>query len=258
MLEVKTCKVSGKNVAYLSGGEGVPLMFIPGWAANPYFYKESLEGISNRGFRVIAPFMPGTGTSDPVNTNGRLPQILSTWLGALLDNCSIDRPSVVVGHSLGGGIATSYVKDNLSTVTSLFLLSSVGGNTDGTGRLVEMRSLIEWALSIPLDLLSSNISYRRLIEMLGGGFSSFIRDPLGLWQLSKLARKYHILDDLMTVVSSDIDICIVGARDDHVISSTSVKRLADSIAVEPVWVEGTHSWITERPDRLVELITGSM
>uniref|UniRef100_UPI0013CFD02A alpha/beta fold hydrolase n=1 Tax=Acinetobacter baumannii TaxID=470 RepID=UPI0013CFD02A len=42
-------------------GHGRPLVFLHGWSANGAFFVEQ-EGLAARGFRTIAPDLPGHGS----------------------------------------------------------------------------------------------------------------------------------------------------------------------------------------------------
>lgn len=251
------CEVNGKKVGYLIGGSGPGVLFVHGWAANPGMYFQALLGVAQLGFRVIAPYLPGSGASEFLYGKGSTPsqEQIAQWLNELLVGINFPPLRIVAGHSLGGGLATTYAFLYRENIEHLLLLSSVGGHANSDGELIELRSSIEWSLSIPIDLAVTEISPKHVISMVGGGLAQFVRDPVGLWRLSKLARNYQLCNELNGISKTGIKISVVGARSDRVISRSSVVRLAKCAGVEPIWVSGTHSWISSHPDQLVDLIS---
>lgn len=251
------CEVNGKKVGYLIGGSGPGVLFVHGWAANPGIYFQALRGIANLGFRVIAPYLPGSGPSEFLNGKGFIasPEQIAQWLSDLLGSINFPNPRIVAGHSLGGGLATTYTHLYGGEIEHLLLLSSVGGHANSDGEQIELRSSIEWSLSIPIDLAVTEISPKHVISMVGGGLAQFVRDPVGLWKMSKLARNYQLCTELGEISKAGIKVSVVGARIDRVISRSSVQRLAKCAKVEPIWVSGTHSWISSHPEQLLDLIS---
>lgn len=253
-LELKRCVINGKVAAYLSGGTGPRLFFIHGWAASPYFYRLALEAAATSGYSVIAPFLPGSGPSESFGRTWPSSQEVSKWLETLVEMAGGSGSLTVVGHSLGGGIAAHYAHDLPLGIERLFLLSSVGGHHGENGELIEMRSIANWSLSLPLDLANSALPYRHLIAMVGSGLVQFMRNPVGLWRLSGLARNYQVAKELSDLSGTKVNIYVVGALDDRVIKRDSVTRIANYASVEPIWVEGTHSWISANPQTFVDLL----
>lgn len=254
-LNLSKREVGGRTVAYLSGGEGPPLLFLHGWAVTPYVYKAALDLAARTGNRVIAPFLPGFGPSESFGGSWPSPRGLSEWIEAFLDVSGEDRPAVVAGHSLGGGIATSYAAHFPGQIERLFLLSSVGGHSNTAEGLAQSRSALEWSLSLPLDLLASEASYSHLISMVGTGVIQLLRDPIGLWRLSRVARNYPLFSEIERILDSDARVFVIGAVGDKVITQDAVTKLANFASVEPIWVSGTHSWISTHPHKFVEVLT---
>lgn len=256
-LELKSCVVDGRKASYLHGGQGKMLFFLHGWATNPGVYGSALAGAASLGYEVVAPYLPGNGPSDPISAKGSMPSldVLTGWFKKLVDAVGNSEQIVLAGHSLGGGLAASFADRYPEGIERLYLLSSVGGHANSKGELIELRSSLEWSLSIPIDLVNSAIAPKHLVSMVGVGLSQFIRDPKGLWELSKLARNYQICAELDRLAKRSVKITVVGAKSDRVISRYSVARIAKCAQVEPIWVQGTHSWISTHPDQFVQLLT---
>jgi pimeloyl-ACP methyl ester carboxylesterase len=120
-------------------GNRKTIILIAGAMAPAVFYPtEFCEKLSDAGFRVIRYDNRDIGYSThftPARDNNETaPYSIDDMAGdvkSVLDAYNADR-SVVVGHSLGGTIATMFALSNTQIVESLFLLSSpiiaVGGN----------------------------------------------------------------------------------------------------------------------------------
>lgn len=256
LLKLNRCLIDGKAAAYLAGGNGPRLLFIHGWAASPYFYRLALEAVAESGYRVIAPFLPGSGPSESFGRSWPASSEVSKWMGNIVEMEGGSGLLTVVGHSLGGGIAAHFAHDYPLGIERLFLLSSVGGHHGENGESMEMRSIADWSLSLPLDLANSALPYRHLVAMVGSGIRQFIRNPIGMWRLSRLARNYQVANELSRLGNSKMKIYVVGALDDRVITADSVIRIANYASVEPIWVEGTHSWLSTNPQSLADLLSG--
>lgn len=256
-LSLLKSQVGGRTIGYLSGGEGPPLLFIHGWAVTPFVYKSALDMAARTGNRVIAPFLPGFGPSE--SFGGRWPSSseVSEWIETFLERSGEERPAVVVGHSLGGGIAASYAADFPGSIERLFLMSSVGGHVTPQEGLAQTRSAIGWSLSLPIDLLASEVTYGNMVTMIGTGMIQLIRDPIGLWRLSRVARSYPLFSELEKIVESEAKVFVVGAEGDRIITRDAIARLAKYASVDPIWVPGTHSWISAHPEKFVEVLASS-
>ncbi len=254
-LSLLKCEVGAKSVAYLSGGEGPPLLFIHGWAVTPYAYGDALSLAAHSGHRIIAPFLPGFGPSESLDAAWPSSLKVSEWIESFLEESGEERPVVVAGHSLGGGFAASYVANFPEKIERLFLLSSVGGHVGNGQGLIQSRSALEWSISLPVDLLASQMAYGSLASIVGTGLFQLIRDPIWLWKLSRVARSYRLFGDLERVVDAGTKVYVVGASSDRVITKDAVTQLAGYASVEPIWVPGTHSWISTHPESFVEILT---
>lgn len=206
------------------------------------------------GNTVLAPFLPGFGPSESLGT---WPASLgmSEWIEAFLHAAGVGAPSVVAGHSLGGGIAASYAAQFPGRTERLFLLSSVGGHVGVANGMSTSRSVIDWTLSLPMDLFASRIACGSMISMVGAGLVQLCKDPIGLWRLSRIARNYQLLDEMKRIIGAGTKVFVVGALGDKIITRDAVMRLANYASVEPIWVSGTHSWISTDPHKFVEVLT---
>ncbi|MFS3134587.1 acetoin dehydrogenase dihydrolipoyllysine-residue acetyltransferase subunit [Gluconacetobacter sacchari] len=115
------------RVLDIGHGDGDPIVLIHGFGGdigNWLFNHAALA----EGRRVIAFDLPGHGGSGKDVGDGTL-AFFSTVVVDLLDTLGIDRAHLV-GHSLGGGVALTTVKNAPSRVASLALLAPAGLGPD--------------------------------------------------------------------------------------------------------------------------------
>lgn len=117
------------SLAWKVRGRGAPIVFLHGVGGGAESFDAQLAwfGASHR---ALAWDMPGYGASDPLPEPG-----FEAWAEALaagLDALGIDR-CILVGHSIGGMIAQTFIARRPERVTHLVLsaTSAAFGNPDG-------------------------------------------------------------------------------------------------------------------------------
>ena len=99
----KFISVNSQNIRYVDAGSGLPLVFIHGFGASIFSWRKNLEPLSEY-HRVCAPDLPGFGYSDkPLNADYSI-DAYADFMIQFMDRLKIEK-AVLVGHSLGGGIA---------------------------------------------------------------------------------------------------------------------------------------------------------
>jgi pimeloyl-ACP methyl ester carboxylesterase len=118
--------VDGRDTAYLTAGEGDPLVFFHGGGIVEWF--DCFAPLAD-GFRFIAPFHPGFHTTalDPAPQN--VDQLVDHY-EAFFEQLDLDN-FVLVGHSLGGWIAASYAAAHPERVKRLVVVSPYGLDVPG-------------------------------------------------------------------------------------------------------------------------------
>jgi len=131
-MDVQPTQPNGKNV-----------MLFHGKNFNGYYWKDVISYLSAKGYRVIVPDQVGWGKSDK-------PDIHYSFHGlaannkALLDSLRITH-IILVGHSMGGMLATRFTLLYPGTVTKLVLENPIG--------FEDYRTFVPYT---PLDSLYSN------------------------------------------------------------------------------------------------------
>src|SRR4030088_1750710 len=123
--------VDGRVALYGTAGEGLPVLFLHGWALGQHAYKRALKRLVHLGCQVFAPALPGFGgTADLPKSEFSLAGF-AAWVDGFLTAVDIDEPVFLIGHSFGGGVAIQTASDFPDRVRSLVLVNSLGGSMAG-------------------------------------------------------------------------------------------------------------------------------
>jgi len=115
-------RISSHQIRYFEAGSGTPLIFIHGFGASIYSWRKNLGPLSKH-YRVCAPDLPGFGYSDkPLEADYSI-DAYADFIVQFMDKLQINK-AVLVGHSLGGGIALLTGLKYPSRVDSLILLDA--------------------------------------------------------------------------------------------------------------------------------------
>ena len=123
LLQERVASVLGYRMAYITGGEGEPLILLHGLGHAASAWNGVLPALA-RHFRVFAVDLLGCGRSDKPRIDYHL-WSMATYLRYFMDAVGIRRAHLV-GHSLGGGIAMQTKFQYPERVDRLTLISSGG------------------------------------------------------------------------------------------------------------------------------------
>ena len=121
-IESSYIRVGDRNVRYLCGGKGDPLLIVHGGGGGVSAWVKNLEVLAGH-YTVYAPDLPGFGETRSIEDRFRVEEyvgFLEDFSGAL----GLER-FYLAGHSVGGGIALSYALDYPERVERLVLVSSL-------------------------------------------------------------------------------------------------------------------------------------
>jgi len=93
----------GNTISYHDSGEGTPILFLHSFGHNKNMWYPQLTHFRELGYRVIAPDMPGHGSSSFTPANHTVPSIAEFSI-ELLEKIQVNK-AVVAGISIGGYIA---------------------------------------------------------------------------------------------------------------------------------------------------------
>jgi pimeloyl-ACP methyl ester carboxylesterase len=129
-IEQREVTLDGGRVRYLVAGFGRPLLLLHGVGESSASWRGVLPRLADR-YTVYAPDLPGYGASDPLapgTEGGPTPERFAAVMAAFLDTLTAADagPAVVVGHSLGGGIALELALGHPELVGRLVLEDAAG------------------------------------------------------------------------------------------------------------------------------------
>jgi pimeloyl-ACP methyl ester carboxylesterase len=118
----KFIRINSQKIRYFDSGSGIPLVFIHGFGSSIYSWRKNLEPISKY-HRVCAPDLPGFGYSDkPLDADYTI-DAYAEFIIQFMNKLQISK-AILVGHSLGGGIALLTSLKFPSRVKALILLDA--------------------------------------------------------------------------------------------------------------------------------------
>ena len=141
------------------------MVLLHGWACSVFSFRENLGALAEAGYRAIAIDLKGHGLSDkPQRVSEYTLDAMCTHVVEVLDALELDRVALV-GHSMGGAIATTIAIGSPDRVARLALLAPVGFGavsllkvgqllTPQPTRMVIPYLVPRWAIRVVLTLAS--------------------------------------------------------------------------------------------------------
>ena len=257
----KETEVAGRRALYGVAGEGLPVLFLHGWALGQHAYKRALKRLVLLGCRVYAPALPGFGGTADLPAAELDFAGYARWVGEFCDVMEIGERLFVVGHSFGGGCAIQFAHDHPQRVRSLVLVNSVGGATwQGGGdtaplRTLAQRPLWDWGLRFRAELFPLFEVSRILPSVLEDLVPNALRNPMALWRVGHLARKADLRTQLEELKGRGTPVVLLWSVQDQVLPKHSFDALCAAIGQSGEVVDGSHSWLLSDPDAFGEVMT---
>ncbi len=254
--------VEGRRANFGVAGEGLPVLFLHGWALGHRAYKRALKRLVLQGCRVYAPAMPGFGGSADLPRAGFGLGSYARWVAGFLDAVGVDEPVFAVGHSFGGAVAVQLAHDHPDRVGHLALVSSVGGatwvNAGSKVRSMAERPLWDWWLHFPGDLFPIRGALGMVQAMLEDALPNLLCNPLALWRAGQLARQADLTSELLDLKVRRTPVVALWGDKDTVIPRASFEALCAAIGSTGEVVPGSHSWLLADPDAFAEVMRDSL
>lgn len=121
-IPVRSVTVAGYRIAYLDVGEGTPVILLHGFGGSMWQWEYQQAALSAK-VRVITPDVLGSGLSDKPEIEYRPDEMLA-FLTGFMDALRI-RQAVLVGHSMGAGLAIGMALEHPDRVAKLILISGL-------------------------------------------------------------------------------------------------------------------------------------
>ncbi len=243
---------------------GPPIVCLHGWSASLYLFRHSLELLAQRGYRVVAVDLRGHGLSDKPKTRGAYSiDAHLADLDALLDALECSR-AILVGQSMGGGLALHYalrhpervcglVAINPSSLVSIPLLTAARVAPRSLVGAIGRRMMPRWLVRFILQHIAygdgSLVTERDVDEYWAPtqlpGFIAAARAALSEFEWRPLRPAEAVALAVPSVV-------ILGRQDRLV---RNAERAARALANADVrMLEGGHCVNEELPEAVCELI----
>jgi len=259
-LSWKTIVIGGRSIAYGEAGDGVPVLFLHGWGLDHRVYKRSLARLVATGMHVVAPALPGFGGSASLPQQASTLAGFATWLAEFLDALQITQPSLIMGHSFGGGVAIIFAHNYPERVRGLVLINSIGASAWArrgvTPRTITQRPLWDWGLHFPGDLWPLGQARRVLPVILSEAVPNLLREPRAFWRVAALARGADLLDELAELKRRRLPVVVLWGNRDRIITRDAFEEMCEVLGTPySLTVEGSHAWLIADPETFGEVIT---
>ncbi len=121
--QMLTTYTPDKGIAYISQGEGQPVILIHGVAASRYDWTRLMPDLAKAGFRAYALDLPGHGDSEkPDDPEQYHVEAIHARLQSWIDSLHLEQPPILVGHSLGGYLSLVYTHRHPGGVQGMVLI----------------------------------------------------------------------------------------------------------------------------------------
>ncbi len=259
-LEWKEVAVDGRPALYGEAGQGPPALFLHGWGLDHKAYKRALSRLVRAGVHVYAPALPGFGGSAPLPAGSGGLADYGDWTAAFLEALDVHGPTLVLGHSFGGGVAVLLAHDHPDLVRALVLINSVGGSawahSGSSMRSMAERPLWDWGLHFPADLLPVRQARRVLPVIFAEAVPNLLRDPKSFWRAAGVARRADLTAELDELRQRGLPVVVLWGSRDQLITRASFEDMCRSLGhPDVVTVSGSHSWLLADPDAFGEVMT---
>jgi len=238
--------------------DGLPALFLHGWALDHLAYREAIRRLAGLGCRVWAPALPGFGGTPELSARHFSFEGFAGWVDGFATAVGVDEPAFVVGHSFGGGVAIRFAHDYPARVRTLVLVNSVGGAAWRGVRSMAERPLWDWGLHLPSDVLPLRQVRRVIPVILEDAVPNLVRNPRAVWRVAQLARKADLTPELEELKRRRLPVAVLWGDQDELITKASFDALCTALGAPGEVVHGSHSWLLADPDRLGEVMNNDV
>ncbi len=221
------------NVRDVGTQEGTPIVLVHGFGGDISNWLLTQDALAAER-RVIAFDLPGHGASSKNVGTGTL-AFLAGVVSELLQTLKIEKAHVV-GHSLGGGIALTLLRDHPDQVASLNLLAPAGlgkdVNADFISAFVDSESSRDMKAVLQMLVYNKALVGRKMVDaVLRARRLDGARDALHVIAKACFPNG-HQADDLHSVLAgAETPTQIFWGKEDEILSVSNAAGLPDVIPV---------------------------
>ena len=283
-MSLKTAEIEGETYSYLirKGERKGVLILLHGIMSRKDHYMPMVHHLVKMKKplpTIIAVDLMGHGShSYPADYDFSIERF--TWHTARfirhIQQKKADEPVIILGHSLGGGIAALLRPLENISATALILISPVGIGTPNT---TDLKSQIETARGLPFDYGSASIcqmlevpfedhlALTSAVLKTGCFIYSFLNCPYETWMKNRMFANLAVSEQLLLSDRSAREfiethfyepIYLVWTRSDRMFDASrytdTAEYIVNSKRGECFEFEGSHLWFMEHPDQAAGFI----
>ncbi len=251
---------SGRAVTYEDHGAGRPLVLLHAFPLARLMWRPQIEALS-KGFRVIAPDLPGFGGTDPF---AGPPSIdgMADAVAEFLDALSVTERVALAGLSMGGYVALAFARKYPDRLRALILADTRAEPDDAAGKANRDKMIAFAGEHSAQDVID-----QMLPKLLGGETLSGrpavvadVRRIAGAQSTAGIIAALQALRDRPDAGPSlgkiDVPTLVIVGADDALTPPAMSQRLAGQIAEAGlVTIPGAgHLSNLERPDEFTDAV----
>lgn len=230
------------EIHYLdSGGEGGKLLvFLHGFLGKPLLFEEIARIFTPKGYRVIAPYLPGHGKSFALPKEFSFQELVLS----IEEMISALKPKEVclMGHSLGGAVAWQLGQRNNLPISKIVVVDPGLGKLEGKG-LRNSNYLNDLKLDYPDDW-----HWRSVTSVFHKGFK--------FWQILHPKRMVYMVRSSkvdFANFSKKIKVLVLWGRGDLITPFESYRKELETIKnLKISFHEGGHHWFYVRKEEYLK------
>ena len=156
--------INNTKTNYLSFGNGTPFIILHGWGSGSDRWIKEAEIISEKGYRVIIPDLPGFGQSDKLQNPWTANNYVK-WFEDFTKELGIQE-FYLLGHSFGGALSAKISVKYPQRVKKLFLVASavIRQKTVKKNFLAKISKLIKLFKFLPFYNFFRKVVYKFIIR----------------------------------------------------------------------------------------------
>lgn len=234
------------SIKYFEKGSGEPILFLQGGGVRALTYEKILNGLSKK-YRVIAPDLPCFGSgSVPKEIWGF--QEYGNFFFEFIKFLNL-RDFIVIGHSLGGGIALNLASKN-DGVKNLILVDSAGKFSGYSEAKFRYKFYIEKTF-FDLFHYGSILTFLLILnDFLVNRIKKFFQWP----HIVKIMKKC-LLSDFGEFQKIKAPTLILWGNQDEIFPPNLAKNINNEISNSTLrFTTGNHDWSLFKPNEFLDLL----
>ena len=244
-LELPTDLVANGLLAtsYVCEGAGMPVVLLPGFDSSLLEFRR-LVPLLSKSYRVYAMDLAGFGFCDRTVLKSVNPTLVKQHLKAFCEQV-IKEPIVLVGASMGGGVAIDFATSYPETVMKLVLIDPVGFVTSsGPGRLM-VPPLDKWATDFLRNAwvrrkISEKAYYNKAFVTPDAEICASLHVQMPEWAKGLISFTksggYNFLKDKIGLVSQET--LVLWGRQDRILGTKDASRFEQILSNgKLIWIE---------------------